>query len=76
MEKLQISYADAVRSDPDYCGYCKCSPCQCDGFGNFEVEEEVEEEEGRGQPHVESAEYLQHSASRHAARMARGPREQ
>lgn len=21
--------------DPKYCGYCKCSPCQCDGHGNF-----------------------------------------
>ena len=19
--------------DPAYCGYCKCSPCQCDGHG-------------------------------------------
>jgi hypothetical protein len=46
--------------NPNYCGYCKSEPCQCDGHGNFggeqdgldlieTVEEEVvdeEEEEG------------------------------
>lgn len=27
--------------DPNYCGYCKCSPCQCDGHGNFGEQENV-----------------------------------
>lgn len=81
MEKLRMSYYEATRRDPDYCGFCKCIPCQCDGFGNFSVESDGQEPEisedvyeGRGQVHVPSAEYLQRSAQRHAARMARGPR--
>lgn len=27
--------------DPKYYGYCKCSPCQCDGHGNFGEQENV-----------------------------------
>lgn len=23
---------DALEN-PDYCGYCKCEPCECDGHG-------------------------------------------
>lgn len=38
--------------NPNYCGYCKCEPCICDGHGNYGGEqvsldliETVEEEE-------------------------------
>jgi hypothetical protein len=27
-------------NDPNYCGYCKCEPCQCDGHGNFGGEQD------------------------------------
>lgn len=81
MEKLRISYFEATRNDPEYCGFCKCIPCSCDGFGNFGTEDETPQDpqeddgyDGRGHNHVESAEYRQHSAQRHATRLARGPR--
>jgi hypothetical protein len=29
------------QTNPTYCGYCKCDPCQCDGHGNFGPVENV-----------------------------------
>jgi hypothetical protein len=29
-----LAARESERNDPEYCGYCKCSPCQCDGHGN------------------------------------------
>ena len=81
MEKLRISYYEATRNDPDYCGYCKCIPCTCDGFGNFAVRDEFVQDaseddsyDSRGVIHIESDAYRKRSAQRHSARIARGPR--
>lgn len=35
-------------TNPEYCGYCKCEPCICDGHGNYEDEDEELDEELEG----------------------------
>lgn len=67
-------------TNPNYCGYCKSEPCQCDGHGNYADDEqvktsgdEVEGVEEQGDEEFEEEEIEEECESPRAPRKLREP---